>query len=82
MFDAILTVLNALNKLTPVGVFGLLVLTTFVFVWKNGPFRTLKDNHLHHVQEALDKIVESSDKQVELLHTIKEDISFVKGKLD
>lgn len=82
MLEALTALLEVLNKFTPLGVAAILGLAIFVFIWKNGPMRKLKDNHLAHVQASLDKIVESGDKQVDLLVDIKTDISFLKGKLD
>lgn len=82
MFDQLAALLSTLNSLSPLGVIGLLGVVILLLVHKRGPLKTLTDNHLSHVQVALDRIAESSDRQVELLYEIKEDISYVKGKLD
>ena len=68
--------------MTPLGVIALLGVVILLLVHKKGPLKTLANNHLEHVQQSLDKIAESSEKQVDLLVDIKADINYVKGKLD
>lgn len=82
MFEEIVSLLTSLNSLSPLGVIGLLVVVILLMVHKNGPIKKIANNHLEHVQGTLEKIAESSDKQVDLLVDIKADIAFVKGKLD
>ena len=82
MFDELASFLGLLNSLTPLGVIGLLGTIILLLVHKKGPLQTLKNNHLEHVQESLDKLVNSGEKQVDLLVDISRDMNYVKGKLD
>lgn len=87
--ETLSSVLLLLNSLTPIGLVGLLSLIAGLLLHKRGPLRTLTDNHLSHIQQSLDRIAASNEKQVlsswrqeVSLNEIKVDLSFLKGKLD
>jgi hypothetical protein len=82
MFDAITALLGVLNAMTPLGIVALLGVVILLMVHKKGPIQTLKNNHLEHVQQSLNQIAESGDRQVDLLVDISKDMNFLKGKLD
>jgi len=89
MLSTIESILNLVNAMTPISVAGLLGVIIFLMVRKKGPIQQIQTNHLLHVQGALDRIVTSNDrlaaandKQLEVLHDIRTDIGYVKGKLD
>lgn len=72
---------HAVNDVTPLGVIVLLTTVILLMVHKRGPIRRMQDNHLHHVQIALDRIVEQGDKQIDTLNDIKADIAVVKDRV-
>lgn len=82
MLDSLIPFLQALNSLSPLGVIALLVVVVLLMVHEKGPVKKLMNNHLDHVQMALDKIVVNGSSQIELLNEIKSEISYLKGKLD
>lgn len=79
--ESLTTLLTAVNAMSPIGVIALLGVVILLLVHKRGPLRRLTDNHLDHVQASLDRIAESSDKQLDALNDIRADIGFVKGRL-
>lgn len=78
---ALTSLLNILNAMTPLGIIALLAVIILLLVHPRGPLRTIKDNHLSHAQDSLERIATNSDKQVEALGEIKADIAWVKGRL-
>jgi len=89
MFTIITTLLQAANSMTPLGICALLVVVIILMTHEKGPIKQLANNHLEHVQMALDKIVLNGDaqaaslkEQAATLNDIRSDISYVKGKLD
>jgi len=82
MIESFISLLQALNSLTPVGIIGLLITVILLMVHKKGPIQTIANNHLSHVQDSLEKIAENSEKTVDLLNDMREDMGYLKGKLD
>lgn len=82
MLEHLVGLLAALNSLTPLGVIALLGVVILLMVHEKGPIKTLTNNHLEHVQAALDKIVVHGEEEIELLHEIKSELSYLKGKLE
>lgn len=73
--------LHAVNAVTPLGLAALLGVVILLMTHKRGPIRKIQDNHLAHVQAALERIADNSDKNLEALHEIGKDISYVKGRI-
>ncbi len=73
--------LHVLNDLSPLALAVLLGSIILLIVHKNGPVRKIQDNHLTHIEAAITKVANNSDKQLDKLDEIRSEMSWVKGKL-
>lgn len=86
--ETLISLLDKLNALTPLGVIALLGLAIFIIVWRN-PLRPIEsklsevtDNHLHSLPDIADNV----EKAVEVLQRIEikmaEEFSYLRAKVN
>ena len=87
--DEVKTIIELLNNLSPLGVLAFIGVIVLSITHKNGPVKVFMNNHLAHLQASMDRLViatellvKSNDDNGEKLDTIRDDISFLKGKMD
>lgn len=73
--------IHTVNDVTPLGLAVLLGVIIFLMVNKNGPLRTMTDNHLTHIQDSLDRIAKSGESQQQSLGQIQAGVEWLKGHL-
>lgn len=79
--ETLTSFMHALSDLTPLGLAGLCAILVYGLLSKNSPIRQMKENHLSHMQVALETLVEQGKTQIEALDSIKVDIAVVKDRL-
>ena len=82
MMEEAKQLIELLNTLSPLGVLGFIGVIVLSITHKNGPVKVFMNNHLAHLQESLDKLVASSEDNGDKLETIRDDINYMKGKMD
>lgn len=75
----IIDVMNTLSPLGALGFFGFILLS---ILHKKGPVKVLMNNHLYHLQQSIDKMVQLSEQNNEKLDEISSDLAYMRGKLD
>lgn len=61
---------------------ALLGAIVLLIVHKRGPVQKIKDNHLPHIEAHLSEIAANSRTQIVKLDEIRNDLQWVKGKID
>lgn len=77
--------IDALNKITPLGLSAGLAYIVYSIAAKKGRVRLIADNHLSGlptVEANIAALVESSKRQEGLLSSIAADMNYLKGKSD
>lgn len=73
-------IVTLLGDLSPLGVIALLAYVVYLLISKDGPLMTIRDNHLHTIEGAMERLADNSDRQTELLADIKAGIEYLKGR--
>jgi hypothetical protein len=73
---------TVLTNATPLGVVALSLFIILQLVWQKRSINSIKDNHLHGVAEALERIENILNRQSETLSDIKTGIEVLKTKLN
>lgn len=86
--ETLIAILDALNKLTPLGVAALLGLVIFVMVYKN-PFKPVekkldevKDNHLHELPAMVESLRSISDTLQRIEVEMSKEFSYIKARIN
>jgi hypothetical protein len=76
------SILHVLNDLSPLALAVLLGAIVLLIVHKRGPVQMIKDNHLTHIEAHLSEIAANGKAQIGKLDEIRNDLQWVKGKID
>lgn len=80
--DTLVSLWTLLKSVAPSGQFVALGIIA-AYVWSlSQQVTTVKENHLTHVQESLDTLVEQGREQIELLHALHVSITLLIGRSD
>lgn len=81
-FDTLLNLVSALGAASPFAVLAALCFVAF-YVWSAKiKIDNVADNHLLHVQDSLDDLVDLSKQQLNAINEVKDNTNYLKGKLD